>query len=438
MKSVLKILIFMAVFSIMIPLATCTTQEISSSNSTDMSGAINTAINNCNPGDSVVLNPGVYFINSPIIMRSGISLVGNGATIKAATDSTGGIAGSKDEDGYVRCINIQNVEISGITFLSTASEIRDGGAGEGRNCILLTDCTNISIHDCIAQKYLYNDFVECDSSNNVQIYNNVGQSGHDFIEFIDCENCRAYNNDITVQTNTGIRDDGSADIELDHNTFTGVLGTGWCLIEVENEVQNLDIHHNIFHDYRGSKGNDVTQPVHASGSVSVHDNVIWNVGEICIGTAQNNIINMPDHNITNYVNEGYGCNMSTTYTSETNNSENGCTDSCKVKHKPNKCDDLNSNSTIETTPIESITYLLGISLKQSQTDYDLSGEMLNSSSNDLALAATLTNNTANENEFKSKLIAESILKDQFYKDLSNLSMDNHDFARKLLNNSRNN
>jgi hypothetical protein len=210
------------------------------------------------------------------------------------------------------------------------------------------------------------------------------------------------------------------------------------MLEVENQVTNLDIHNNIFYDYHGSRGNAVTQPVHAGGSVSVHDNVIWNTGDILIGNAQNNIINMPDHNLTDYVNEGYGCNISNTYVPE---------NVCTPHHHDDSCDssgcdsnstcDLNSNSTVEA-PIESITYLLGISLKQSQNDYELSGEMLNSSSNDLALASTLTNNTVNEKEYTGKLIAESQLKEQFAKDLFNLSTSNVDFARKLLNNSTNN
>jgi hypothetical protein len=75
---------------------------------------------------------------------------------------------------------------------------------------------------------------------------------------------------------------------------------------MENSLSGIDIHHNIFHDYRGSSGSAVVQPVHASGSVSVHENVLWNVGDVKMGKTSNNIINPSDKNVGNWVAKGYG------------------------------------------------------------------------------------------------------------------------------------
>ena len=124
--------------------------------------------------------------------------------------------------------------------------------------------------------------------------------------FISTKNSRAYNNDIDIRTNTGIRVDGCTNVELDHNTFYGLHGSGWCCTEMESSLSGINIHHNIFHDYRGSSGSAAVQPVHASGSVSVHDNVLWNVGSIAFGTSSNNIINPSDKNVANWVAKGYG------------------------------------------------------------------------------------------------------------------------------------
>jgi hypothetical protein len=104
---------------------------------------------------------------------------------------------------------------------------------------------------------------------------------------------------------TGIRVDNGKGIRLDHNTFYGLHGSGWCCTEMEDTVQVV-IDHNIFHDYHGSSGSAAVQPVHASGSVSVNDNVLWNVGGISMGSGSGNVINPSDHNVANWVAQGYG------------------------------------------------------------------------------------------------------------------------------------
>lgn len=68
----------------------------------------------------------------------------------------------------------------------------------------------------------------------------------------------------------------------------------------------IKIHHNIFHDYQGSSGNAAVQPVHASGSVSVYNNVLWNVGSIKMGTTSNNIINPFDKSVSSWMVKRYG------------------------------------------------------------------------------------------------------------------------------------
>lgn len=278
--------------------------------------SINNAIASAQSGDAVSLSSGTHQLSADkITMKSGIHLSGDSAgnTIIRAGPNTGGSVSGQTSDGWIYCSGLTDVEISNLTFTSSASGTNDGGKGETRNCILLKGCSNVKIHDNKVIKYVYNDFVKCHTGNNVQVYNNSGQCGHDFVEFLSStKNSRAYGNNIVVQTNTGIRCDGASNVELDHNTLTGAGGTGWCLFEMESALSNINIHHNICHDYRGSSGSYVVAPVHATGSVSVHENIIWACGSIGYGTTANNTINPTDHNIANWVAKGYGAGASGT------------------------------------------------------------------------------------------------------------------------------
>ena len=279
------------------------------------SQSINDAISSAQLGDTVCLTSGTYQLVDKIIMKSGIHLTGESAanTIIRAGPDTGGSVSGKTSDGWIYCKGLTDIEISNLTFTSTASSTKDGGLGETRNCILLSGCTNVKIHDNQIIKYVYNDFVKCHSGNNIQVYDNSGQCGHDFVEFLsETKNSRAYNNNIVVQTNTGVRCDGASNIELDHNTLTGAGGTGWCLLEMENSLSNINIHHNIMHDFKGSSNSYAVAPVTVSGSVSVNNNVLWGVGSIAYGTTKDNNIDPADRSIPSWVAKGYGAGSSGT------------------------------------------------------------------------------------------------------------------------------
>jgi hypothetical protein len=115
-----------------------------------------------------------------------------------------------------------------------------------------------------------------------------------------------YNCYVEVQTNTGVRVDSCANIEVDHNTFTGSAGSGWCCVELENTLTNVDVHHNIMHDYKGSSSSAGIGNWNAKGSISVRDNVMWNVSPYVEVGSGSNILGPSDHNVENWVAQGYG------------------------------------------------------------------------------------------------------------------------------------
>jgi hypothetical protein len=133
-------------------------------------------------------------------------------------------------------------------------------------------------------------------------------ANHDFVQIVKgSKQVLIYNCQISIETNTGIRVDNGTDVEIRNNEITGVRGTGWCMLEIENIVINCNVHHNIFYDYKGSSGSNVTQPVHCQATnLVVHDNVLWNVGIVAIGVDVNNIKDPADHSIANWNAKGYG------------------------------------------------------------------------------------------------------------------------------------
>jgi len=325
--------------------------------------AINDAINSVATGATpnspgvVLLTAGTYEINGPINLKSNVVLKGAGDdTIIFATDS---VCNSAGEPAYIFGSGVSNAEVSDLQFKSSASEIGDGGHGDFRNCIQLSSSSDCKVHDILFTKYLYSDGVRISKSSGIQVYNcRMHSAGHDGIEFLSgSHDCHAYNNDIEIMVNCGIRVDNGENIEVDHNTMSGDYGSGWCIFEMEDSLSNINIHNNILHDYHGSSGNSAVESVHASGSVSVNNNVLWNVGSINMGTSTNNIVNPSDQNVESWVAKGYGygsINAAPTTTTSDSTNANSQTDTSnqtdKTAQQP-KVADISSNVTSGEAPL---------------------------------------------------------------------------------------
>ncbi|KKH96450.1 hypothetical protein EO95_10475 [Methanosarcina sp. 1.H.T.1A.1] len=288
------------------------TITVNATSGSDAQTAINNAINSVasgatssNPG-YVLLSAGTYKISAPIILKSNVVLKGAGdSTIIFATGSVCNSAGSP---AYVYGSGVSNVEVSNLQFQSTATGPGDGGHGDYRNCIKFTSVTNSKVHDILFNRYLYGDGVRIGKSSGIEVYNcRITSSGHDGVSFLSgTKDSRMYNCYVEVQTNTGVRVDNCANIEVDHNTFTGSAGSGWCCVELENTLTNVDVHHNIMHDYKGSSSSAGIGNWNAKGSISVRDNVMWNVSPYVEVGSGTNILGPSDRSVENWVAKGYG------------------------------------------------------------------------------------------------------------------------------------
>jgi hypothetical protein len=60
------------------------------------------------------------------------------------------------------------------------------------------------------------------------------------------------------------------------------------------------------HDFKGSSSSAGVGNIHASGSISVHDNVMWGVSPYVQVGSGSNTLGPSDHNVDNWVAKGYG------------------------------------------------------------------------------------------------------------------------------------
>ena len=452
---------------------------VQNDDSSNMQIRINSAISNSPVGSTVYLPAGTYKISDSIILKTGVSLEGAGSnvtTIRAVTDSVGGVRSSQESGGFIEGMGITNVDISNIRFESIASGTGDGGRGESRNCILLHDCSNVKIHGLYFARYLYNDGVKCTGGNHISVYDCVSQSvGHDFVEYLSGTSYSSVRNClINVQTNTGVRLDNANNCIIEHNTIYDNTGSGWCAIEIEDTMKNNKIEHNILRDMHGSTGNAAIQYVHANGELNVTNNVEWGCTAFVAGGSpdiSNNILNPDVKNESYWVEKGYGYNSEqyaqddVTYyvsdnDSDSDNSNNnntsttdndvtrGCNDnsscdndkSCNDNSTKNTTSGACGNSNIcsSTVPFADLIKLVSIGVNQSYEDSRLSSDMLNSSINDVVTASTIANGGSADREYVSRLIMESTVKEHMAKDLFNMSTNNLEYAREQLNKSINN
>jgi len=275
---------------------------------------INRAINDAKSGDTVYLHAATYNITKAILLKSGITLRGDGSStvIHAAGDNVCNNPGNEKESSYIIGNDVSNVTVSNLRFTTTANDKNDGGHGDGRNCIQFRRSSNCTVSNITVSRWQWCDGVRVSKSSGITVRDCDINAAHDGISFFSSNNCKAYNNNISVQINNAIRVYSSENVEIYKNTFTSSseLG-GWCCVQIQESARNVNIHHNIFHDTAGKPG---IAPYNFSGSsIQVHDNVFWNCptvkdegsfkGQLSF---TNNETNPAEKSVSAWVQKGFG------------------------------------------------------------------------------------------------------------------------------------
>lgn len=229
--------------------------------------------------------PNTYVISDSIFIGNNTTLEGDPSAVIKLEDNADWPVG-KPLITQMNSKGIQGVAVKGFEIDGNHDNNEDKKKGLGYyNMIHFLDARNIQIHDM----YLHDghgEGLKTERSSNVQFYNNsVYKLGHNGFFAIECLNVEAWNNTITVRTDSGLRVLNSNhvefhdniidsfyhwsaggpgilvekttgivnDIEVNNNTIHNTYGPGvwligWSESYAREEAQNVHIHHNIFYD----------------------------------------------------------------------------------------------------------------------------------------------------------------------------------------------
>lgn len=322
---------------------------------TDSETVINKAINDTTDG-VVNFEVGIYHISSPIyVYRDDITLKGvssradetSGTTIygfyyTCPEDMMGKVEpkGSRtktSKSGYIWAWGVNNFKVSDLNFHSDClgHERKDlpknvhpltkpghAGGPDARNCIVMTACNNCEIYCCRTSPYIYMDFVNSKGGKNNKIHDNVLWVGHAGIQTIREDGTEAYNNEIHIMNNAGLRIYYGDNIDFHNNLICGWQG-GQAAMECQGEHKNCKLTYNIIQDApnlvvvqrQDIVVNDHGQIRHIppSGTFLVSHNVFWNKdnkpGTIQFGDNDGTNLEITDSskkNVQYWIKQGYG------------------------------------------------------------------------------------------------------------------------------------
>ncbi|MCC4770845.1 hypothetical protein FXV91_11845 [Methanosarcina sp. DH2] len=247
----------------------------------DDQNVINAAIQSANSGDTVQLAPTMFHISSPIIMKSGVTLNGNGigATVIYCDNPSSNFA----TQNIILCEGISDIEISNflidggwesLSIMHAASnKYREYEKG-----VYLSGCSNVDIHD-LKMQYSMGDFIFCKkNTSNVQVYNTVCKPGHDsFDAWSAGDGISIFNNCWGTFINSCIKIHNTKNVQIYRNTFYSDAGSGNAGVEVMGgDVTGLNIHNNIFSALQLNTVYQDPADGACSGRGTVSNNIFYN------------------------------------------------------------------------------------------------------------------------------------------------------------------
>jgi len=242
---------------------------------------INAAIQSANSGDTVQLASTTFHISSPIIMKSGVTLNGNGigATVIYCDNPSSNFA----TQNIIICEGISDIEISNFLIDGGWESLSIMHAESNRyreyeKGVYLVGCSNAVIHD-LKMQYSMGDFIFCKrNTSNVQVYNTVCKPGHDsFDAWSSGDGISVFNNCWGTFINSCIKIHDTKNVQIYRNTFYSDAGSGNAGVEVMGgDVTGLNIYNNIFSTLQLNTIYQDPADGACSGEGTVSNNVFYN------------------------------------------------------------------------------------------------------------------------------------------------------------------
>ncbi|WP_048064897.1 carboxypeptidase regulatory-like domain-containing protein [Methanosarcina acetivorans] len=271
---------------------------------------INAAIESANSGDTVQLASTTFHISSPIIMKSGVTLNGNGigATVIYCDNPSSNFA----TQNIIHCEGVSDIEISNFLIDGGWESLSIMHAASNRyreyeKGVYLRGCSNVAVHD-LKMQYSMGDFIYCSrNTNNVQVYNTVCKPGHDsFDAWSAGDGISIYNNCWGTFINSCIKIHNTKNVQIYKNTFYTDTGSGNAGVEVMGgDVTGLNIHNNIFSTLRLNTIYQDLADGTSSGSGTVSNNIFYN------SPSYNGIGGLDIVSTGNIVTSSYSCSRGT-------------------------------------------------------------------------------------------------------------------------------
>ena len=321
-------------------LCTATTLDVGSGQTYSTDGIddyieINNAISAAKSGDIVYLHSGTYSVSKPIniLNKNDITFKGDGSKNTVITASSyDAFLGSNygdDTRSLIQLKNVSDVTMSGFTLKGILPQREPEDQSE--NGILVDHSSGLKFQD-IYFTQLSNDGIRAYGDKS-KIKNTFvsdctfNSTDHDCIGLWDVQNWQIYHCSMNVNSNSGISLRNSNDVEVNNNIFYSYpenYGNGG--IELNENVSNIKIHHNVFQDMVCSRytGKGIYEDEDgATGSIIVNNNVFYNCpgGKIVTKNLEvkesNNIYATQ---VFDWTSQGYGYDPQTiSAPSETNN-----------------------------------------------------------------------------------------------------------------------
>lgn len=274
-------------------------------------------------GDTVYVHAGTYTLHSPVTLKSGITIHGDGYnnTFVYGPDYTDWQTDSTS--ALFQATSCSNVNIYGFKFIGSEEDVNDihtvkgGPSGddgrETHQAIRLWSCTNVFVHDCYGT-LLYSDFIRTSSCNGLYVYNCIiNTHGHDGGQLYNSRNILWYNNYVSTVNNCGVRFSqcSGGNLTCYRNTFTnGLSNSGWAGVQVQGSTKDLYIAKNVF--TRMTDNTNIIGYSFSGSNITATNNIGYScpstfVSSISGATTSNNSIYTTEYN---WAAMGYGFDAS--------------------------------------------------------------------------------------------------------------------------------
>lgn len=276
----------------------------------DDQNVINAAIQSADSGDTIQLASTTFHISSPIIMKSGVTLNGNGigATVIYCDNPESNFA----TQNIIDCKGISDIEISNFLIDGGWESLSKMHAAKNKyreyeKGVLLSGCSNVVIHD-LKMQYSMGDFIVCKkNTSNIQVYNTVCKPGHDsFDAWSAGDGISIFNNCWGTFINSCIKIHNTKNVKICKNTFYTDTGSGNAGVEVMGgDVTGLNICNNTFSTLQLNTIYQDPADGACSGKGTVSNNIFYN------SPAYNGINGMNTKSTGNIVTRSYSCSRGT-------------------------------------------------------------------------------------------------------------------------------